>query len=258
MRSTLIGRLALTMGSALSLAAVATPALAQDAAASDFTLTGSAALVSDYRFRGVSQTNLHIAPQASATLTHSSGLYASFWSSAIDDYVAAGADAELDLIAGYSTTIDDVTLDGGLLYYVYPSAAKGANTDFLEIYGSVKSAFGPATVKGGFAYDPKQKGLASGVNAKNDNLYLYGEASYTIPDTGFGLTSHIGYSKGRSFLTANLKDYIDWNLGATYTWKNATFGIAYVDTDAKKGEFVGNAGKNVGKAGVVGSVTYAF
>ena len=257
MRSTLIGRLALTMGSALALTAVATPALAQDAPASEFTLTGSAALVSDYRFRGLSQSNLHLAPQASATITHSSGFYASFWSSAIDDYVAAGADAELDLIGGYSTTIDDVTIDGGLLYYVYPSAAKGVNTDFLEIYGSVKTAFGPATVKGGFAYDPKQKAIGF-PKPKEDNLYLYGEAGYTIPDTGFGLTSHIGYSKGRSLLTFGLKDYIDWNLGATYTWKNATFGISYVDTDAKKGEFVGNAGKNIAKAGVVGSVTYAF
>jgi len=247
--------------SALALAAAATPALAQDAPASDFTLTGSAALVSDYRFRGISQSGAGFkpTPQASATLTHSSGFYASFWSSAIDDYVASGADAELDLIGGYSTTVGAVTLDGGLLYYVYPSAAKGVNTDFLEIYGSAKGTVGPVTVKGGFAYDPKQKGLASGINAKNDNLYVYGELSGTVPDTGFGVAAHIGYSAGRSFLTANLKNYWDGNIGVTYTWKNATFGVSYVDTDAPKGAFANPAsGKDMAKSGVVASVTYAF
>jgi len=130
--------------SALALVASAAPALAQDAPASDFTITGSAALVSDYRFRGISQSGAGFkpTPQASATLTHSSGFYTSFWASSIDDYVAAGADAEIDLIGGYSTTVGGVTLDGGLLYYYYPSAAKGTNTDFLEIYGSAKTTYG--------------------------------------------------------------------------------------------------------------------
>ena len=252
MRASMIGL------SALALVASAAPALAQDDT-KEFTLTGSAAIVSDYRFRGLSQSGKRFAVQGSATLTHSSGFYGSFWSSSIDDYVAAGADAELDLIAGYSKTIGGITLDGGVLYYVYPSAAKGVNTDFFEPYGSVKGTVGPVTLKGGFAYAPKQKAIAI-VHSKDDNLYLYGEASGTFPDTGFGITSHFGYSKGRSFLTAGLKHYTDWSLGATYTWRAATFAVSYVDTDAKKGQFVGNApgNKNIAKAGVVGSVTYAF
>jgi len=255
MRASMIGL------SALALVASAAPALAQDDV-KDFTLTGSAAIVSDYRFRGISQSGKRFAAQASATLTHSSGFYGSFWTSSIDDYVAAGADAELDLIAGYSTTVEGFTLDGGVLYYVYPSASKGVNTDFFEPYASIKYTVGPATLKGGVAYAPKQKAIASPIlgGTKDDNLYLYAEASGAIPDTGFSLTSHVGYSKGRSFLTAGLKDYVDWNLGAAYTWRNATFAVSYVDTDAKKGEFVGNAPafRNVAKAGVVGSVTYAF
>jgi uncharacterized protein (TIGR02001 family) len=251
MRASMIGL------SALALVASAAPAFAQDDTG-DFTLSGSAAIVSDYRFRGISQSNKRFAVQGSATLSHASGAYFSFWSSSIDDYVAAGADAELDLIAGYSTTIDSFTFDGGVLYYVYPSAAKGVNTDFFEPYGSIRYTIGTATLKGGFAYAPKQKAIAS-AHRKDDNLYLYAEASGSIPNTGFGLTSHIGYSKGRSFLTAGLKNYIDWNIGATYTWRNATFGVSYVDTDAKKGEFVGNVPtRNVASAGVVGSVSYAF
>lgn len=243
--------------SAIALVAAATPALAQDAAASDFTLTGSAALVSDYRFRGISQSDKKIAVQAGVTLAHSSGFYGSFWSSSISDYVAAGADAELDLIGGYSTTVGGITLDGGLLYYVYPSAAKGTNTDFLEIYGSAKTTYGPVTLKGGFAYDPKQKAIAS-VHTKDDNLYVYAELSGTVPDTAFGVAGHIGYSAGRSFLTGGLKNYWDGNVGVTYTIGKATFGVSYVDTDAPKGVFVSGTGKNVAKSGIVGTLTAAF
>ena len=253
MRASMIGL------SAVALIASAAPALAQDDT-KDFTLTGSAAIVSDYRFRGLSQSNKRFAVQASATLAHSSGAYISFWSSSIDDYVAANADAELDLIAGYSKTISGFTLDGGVLYYVYPSAIKGVNTDFFEPYASIKYTVGPATLKGGVAYAPKQKAVASLVtgNTKDDNLYLYGEASGAIPDTGFALSSHVGYSKGPSYLTGlRNKSYWDWNVGATYTWRNATFGVSYVDTNANSSDF--NTGfKDVAKAGVVGSVTYAF
>lgn len=242
--------------SALALAASAAPAFAQDDA-QDFTLTGSAALVSDYRFRGISQSGKHIAVQAGATLTHASGFYGSFWGSSIDDYIAAGADAELDLIAGYSTTLGAVTLDGGVLYYTYTSAAKGANTDFFELYGSVKGTVGPATVKVGAAYAPKQSALTL-TGPKLDNLYVYSDVSYTVPETPIGLTGHLGYSKDESFLTGG-KSYLDWNLGATYTWKAATFGVSYVDTDFPKG-FVTNpsSGKDMAKAGVVISVAYAF
>lgn len=250
MRASMIGL------SALALVASAAPALAQDDT-KEFTLTGSAALVSDYRFRGISQSGKHIAAQASATLTHSSGFYGSFWASSIDDYVAAGADTELDLIGGYSKTISGFTLDGGVLYYVYPSAQKNVNTDFFELYGSVKAPVGPATLKAGFAYAPKQKALSL-TGPKLDNLYLYGEAAVAVPHTPFGVSAHLGYSKDQSLLTAG-KKYFDWNLGATYTWRAATFGVSYVDTDFPKG-YISNpaSGKDMAKAGVVISATYAF
>ncbi|ABQ70123.1 TorF family putative porin [Rhizorhabdus wittichii] len=241
--------------SALALAATATPAFAQDDS-QEFTLTGSAALVSDYRFRGISQSGKHLAVQAGATLTHASGFYVSFWGSSIDDYVAAGADAELDLIAGYSTTVGAVTLDGGALYYTYTSATKGVPTDFLELYASAKTAIGPATVKVGAAYAPKSNALSVGFG-KEDNLYVYSDVSVAVPDTPFGVAAHLGYSPDTTLITGD--KYLDWNLGVTYTWKAATFGVSYVDTDHKKGFLTSpTSGRDIAKAGVVVSATYAF
>ena len=53
-----------------------------------FTVTGGATLTSDYRFRGISQTNKEPAVQGTFTITHSSGFYATWWGSSIDDYIA--------------------------------------------------------------------------------------------------------------------------------------------------------------------------
>ena len=249
MRASMIGL------SALALMATATPAFAQDEDTKDFTLTGSASLVSDYRFRGLSQSGKRLAIQGSATLTHSSGFYGSFWASSIDDYVAAGSDSELDLIAGYSTTVGSVTLDGGALYYVYSSASKGAATDFLELYASAKVAVGNGTIKVGAAYAPKSNALSVGFG-KEDNLYIYSDLGYTIPDTGFSLSAHIGYSKDTTFITGD--KYTDWSVGAAYAWRNVTFGVQYIGTDQAKNFLVTPGGRDIAKDGVVGTVTYAF
>ena len=85
--------------SAVALAtAIATPALADDDGLG-LTINGSATVVSDYRFRGISQTNRKFAVQGSLTVSHESGFYVSAWGSSIDDYVAFGSDQEIELIA---------------------------------------------------------------------------------------------------------------------------------------------------------------
>jgi len=244
MRFTILGM------SALALAAVSAPAFAQDEPAPAVTVTGSATVVSDYRFRGISQTNKRFALQGGFTVAHESGFYVSTWGSSIDEYVAAGSDQEIDLIAGYSKTFGGATVDAGVLYYYYPGS-NGANTDFIEPYASVKGTFGPATAKVGFAYAPKQHAIAA-VNARDDNLYMYGELSGALGPVS--LTSHLGYSKGPSFLTIG-KNYWDWNIGASYSWNHLTFGVSYVDTN--KAAF-SPSGRNVAKAGVVGSIGVSF
>ena len=240
--------------SAVALAALSVPALAQDEATPALTVTGNAAVVSDYRFRGISQTDKRFALQGGITVTHESGFYVSTWGSSIDDYVAAGSDQELDLIAGYSKTIGAATVDVGVLYYYYPGSG-GANTDFVEPYASVKGTFGPATAKLSAAYAPKSRALSvDGGLTREDNLYVAGDLSASIPNTPLGVSAHLGHSFGPSYLTIG-KEYTDWNIGATYTWSHLTFGVSYVDTDKS---LYSPSGRNISKAGVVGSITASF
>jgi uncharacterized protein (TIGR02001 family) len=246
--------------SALALAAAAAPALAQDAPASDLTVTGGATVVSDYRFRGISQTYKQFAVQGTFTVAHSSGFYATVWGSSVDDYIANGSDQEIDLIAGYKHAFGAATLDVGVLYYYYPGSG-GVTSDFFEPYASVSGALGPVTAKLSAAYAPKQRALGfqdtnlDGVADREDNLYVAGDLSAGIPNTPISVSAHVGHTFGPSFITPNFSDeYTDWSVGASYTWKNLTFGVSYVDTD--KDSFVGT--RNITKSGVVGSVGVAF
>lgn len=242
----------ITLGlSALAFAAVATPALAQDAPASDLTVTGGATVVTDYRFRGISQTNENFAVQGTIGVSHSSGLYAGVWGSTIDDYVAAGSDQEIDLYAGYKRTFGAATVDVGVLYYYYPGSRDvfaGVNSDYFEPYLSVSGAIGPVTATVGANYAFDQKALV------DDNLYLHGEVAGAIPNTPFTLKAHVGYTDSQ-FAGAN---YWDWSAGVDYTWNHLTFGVSYVDTDWGKDVLVTPTGRDAADAAVLGSVSVAF
>ena len=230
--------------------------LAAPAAAADvgngLTVSGGATLVSDYRFRGISQTNRRPALQGTLGLAHESGFYTSIWSSTISDYVASGADQEIDFIAGYRRTFGGTTLDVGATYYYYPGSG-GGNSDFFEPYVSVAQTLGPVTAKATVNYAPKQAALTVG-NGKEDNLYVAGDLSAAIPTTPVTLNAHLGHSFGPSYLTIG-DEYTDWSLGASFAVSALTFGLSYVDTDAA---FITPSGRNASKAGLVASVGVAF
>lgn len=242
------------VGLALTLAS--TPALAQEEAPPAITITGGATLVSDYRFRGISQTDKDFAVQGTFTISHQSGFYATVWGSSIDDYVAGGSDQEIDLIAGFKKSFGGTTVDVGVLYYYYPGAEKivpGYDSDFFEPYIGISHTFGPVTGKVSAAYAPKAGALSVGAG-KEDSLYLALDLSGGIPNTPLAISGHLGHSYGPSYLTIG-KGYTDWNVGATYTWKNLVFGVSYVDTNKA---LISPSGKNISKGGVFGSVGVVF
>lgn len=239
-----------------AMAATCGVALASPAAAADlgsgFSVTGGATLVSDYRFRGISQSDKRFAVQGSISLNHESGFYASVWGSSIDDYVAYGADAELDLIGGYRKSFGNTTIDVGLLYYYYPGSG-GVASDFIEPYASIAQVIGPVTAKLTANYAPKQSALSVG-SGKEDSLYVAGDLSAAIPKTPVSLIAHLGHSYGPSYLTIG-DGYTDWSLGASATFKQLTVGLAYVDTNKS---FPTPSGRNASSAGIVASLGVTF
>lgn len=255
----------------LSLAALAlgtaTPAFAQDEDTDppkDFTVSGGVTIVSDYRFRGLTRTDTSFAPQATINVNSKTGFYAGVWASLIDGgpdgstpALTGYGNAEVDIYGGYTTTFSNgVGVDVGLLYYYYPSAASGLNTDFFEPYASVTYTIGPVGTKVGVAY---AWGGQSGLNftaGKDDNVYAYGEASIGIPKTPITLKGHVGYTSG-SLGLANLNpgdsSYVDWSLTAEVVQGKFKAGLSYVDTDVTSfANFDGRLGRGPAVIGYVG------
>lgn len=226
-----------------------TPAAAQDTdPPKPVTVSGGVGLVSDYRFRGVSQSDEEIAVQGGVTVTHESGLYGGTWASSLAGWgTFGGANIELDLFAGYKFPVSEGgALDIGVTWYMYPGGAD--TTDFFEPYAKLSGTIGPLTALAGVAYAPKQRALGNFSNTtfsrgqSEDNLYLWGDFAGAVPTTPVTLKAHIGYSDGNPGLGPNGTSvaptgrYWDWSLGADYVAGPLTFGVSYVDTDITRRE----------------------
>lgn len=228
-------RISTTTLGALLLAASTAPAFAQDTAPpKPFTLTGNVTLTSDYRFRGLTQSDGDGAIQGTLNLNHASGLYVGTFVSTIDDKVSLPGygGAEVDLYGGYAKTLNNgFGFDAGLLYYLYPDGAKGVNTDFFEPYASISYTIGPVSTKVGVNYAwGGQKGLIG----EDDNTYVYGQAGVGIPGTPVTLTGHLGYTSGSlGLVNLNADDdsYLDWSLNAEAVGGPFKVGVTYLDTD---------------------------
>jgi len=251
----------------------------EEEAPSAVTVSGSATIASDYRFRGVSQSDKEMAVQGGLTLSHQSGLYVGTWASNLSGWgTFGGSNMELDLIGGYKAKLSDsATLDVGLTWYMYPGGSD--DTDFAEPYVKLSGTTGPATLTAGVAYAPKQYALANVSNApnsrgqKDDNLYLWGDGALAIAGTPLTAKAHIGYSDGNPGLGPNgtsvapTGTYWDWSLGVDATWRNLTFNVSYVDTDITRAEAArlqpnfskGQDGNgSIADAAVIASLTAAF
>jgi uncharacterized protein (TIGR02001 family) len=247
----------------------AAPALADDPAAPppEFTITGSAGVWSQYRFRGISQSDNKPVFQGSVTVAHASGFYLSTWgssASAGNSTVNIGG-TEIDVYAGYTHALgkSGFTFDGGLYGYLYPGAPAG---NYYEVYGSLTKTYGPATAKVGVNVAPNQH-VFDFYSGTNYNVYVYGELGFAIPKTPLSFHSHLGHTGGGFDYT---KDYLDYTVGVSYKWKALTFDISGTGTNVSKqnsrfnpfADQTGtlNAGEThrAAKAVVVGSVSASF
>lgn len=244
------------------LCGLASAALPFAAAAQDvpepaaLTITGSAGLVSDYRFRGVSQSGGDPAVQAGITATHESGFYLGAWGSSIN-FTRLGAapvygSMELDLTGGWTREIaSGLTADLGLGWYTYPGGHVG-KADFLEGYGSLATTYGPARLKLGANYAWPQVSLAG-----TRNLYVYTSADASIPSTPLTLSARLGYQDGplsAAWIASGGARHTgwDWSLGASATvFGRLTLGASYIGASGRSLDGVSNDA-------VVGTLTASF
>jgi uncharacterized protein (TIGR02001 family) len=247
----------------------AAPAPAVVAAPSPWDIAFGAAVMNDYVFRGITQSNHK--PSVAAyfeprfNITKDFQLYAGLSGESIS--FTNRAAAEIDFYGGARWTLGPVVLDGGFWYYYYPGGecfnsavfcatpqfppnfnTMKADVSFWEVYFKPTWNVNDALAIGGnFFYSP------SFLNSGAPGTYVSGTVKYTAPSNlavgPFGW--YVSGEFGRQFLGTSdsfygltglvggpgidYADYNTWNVGLGLTWKQFTLDLRYSDTDLSKG-----------------------
>ena len=246
----------LTLSVALTATALPTLALADDG------LAFNVGAVSDYRYRGISQSRLKPAVQGGVDFTKG-GLYLGTWASTIkwieDAGTLSGVDAgnanvEIDIYGGVKGEISKgLVYDIGGLYYWYPGnkysrVPGGASADTFEIYGAL--SYGVFTAK--YSHSLTH---AFGTNNSRGSGYLDLSATFDIGN-GMTLIPHFGRQEIRHYGHLAYNDYaltLAKDLG-----NGVSLSAAMVGTNADKSAFVTPSGKFTGKNALVVGAKYSF
>jgi uncharacterized protein (TIGR02001 family) len=209
----------------------------------------NAAVTSDYRYRGISQSRLDPALQGGADYTNNpTGLYAGTWLSSIKWIKDAGGDdnVEWDIYGGKRGNITgDITYDVGGLYYFYPSNSLPTNANTFELYGQL--GYGPAYIK----YSHSLTNLFGTASSRGSG-YLDIGANVDV-GSGFTLNLHAGHQEVRH---NGAYSYTDYKIGATKDLGVCSVALAYFK--ANTNAYLSPASKNLGKSGAVLTVSKTF
>ena len=214
-----------------------TPAMAESA----WGISGSFGVVSDYLFRGISQTQGDAALQASATLTHDSGVYFTVWGSNVDFAGDNDTDFEVDFTLGYAGSIDEATTyDVNVSYYTYPGQPSGASYNYFEIGAGITHDLGNGLSVGAkFAWSPEN------FDDTGNEIWLALNGTYEMTEW-LSVSANLGYqSLDKDYYFP--EDYFYYDVGATVSYGILDLDVRYVATS-----------DNVGSDKVVGSAILNF
>ena len=179
----------------------------------------NAGVVSDYVFRGVSQSNREIALQGGLDYAFGdSGVYVGTWGSTVDYGEYDAPDFEADFYIGYNTDLGEkFNLDLMVTRYTY----YGEENDYGSIdYNEFITKFAMkdvATLTLGYSNHY--------ANSGEDYMYANLGNSWDL-----GKDFSLNASFGRTFDDTN-GDYNDWNVGVSKSFGSVEFGLNYYDTN---------------------------
>jgi uncharacterized protein (TIGR02001 family) len=230
----------------------------------DYTLSYNIGVVTDYRYRGISQSGKRPALQGGIDYANKNGFYVGTWASTITwikDSTASPnttkGPVEIDVYGGYKNSINDTfSYDVGLLQYWYAGNNLGdtppfANANTLEIYGALTA--GLFTAK----YSHSLTNLFGTPDSKGSG-YLDLSAAFDLGN-GWSVTPHLGAQRIK-----NVGTYMDYSLtGAKDLGDNLVVSAALVGTNWKSHFGVpytlpGSGNRDLGKTAVVLGIKKTF
>ena len=244
---------------AMAVSALASVAQAQTAPAEpESTLSYNVGAVTEYRYRGISQSGKKPAVQFGADFVSKSGFYVGGWASTITwirdstKPSTTKGPLEVDIYGGYKFEAAGLAYDVGYLRYeyvgnTYDKIGVNANTD--EVYGAVTA--GPATLKYSYAFSD----LFGNKDSKGST---YWDLSATFDlGQGYSIVPHAGHQTVKN----NANSYTDIALTLNKDFGEGLVGsVSAISTNGKADVFtpISTSGYNSAKSIVVVGVKYSF
>lgn len=221
----------------LSAAHATEPLVDAKAIPGDF--SANVAAVSEYFFRGISQTDDKPALQGGFDYSvplGKSGVngYLGLWGSNVEFNEAAGvhgATIESDWYGGVNGSLGStgVGWDLGAIYYWYPGADSSLNYDYWEAQAKLSYDFGFASTTASFNYSPDNFG-------KSGAAY-YPALSVDVPVGKYlTLSGHVGKQYVKKNATFGYPDYVDYSIGGTVNVVGFDLNVTYTGTDMNNSE----------------------
>ena len=216
--------------------------------------------LSDYRFRGISQTNKKPAIQGGIDCAQER-LYLGNWNSNRRQRPFQRRQHRDGLLRRLEDhAIEGFGLDLGALYYYYPGSGDNPGTgkiDNTELY--IGSSWGPISLKFNYAVSD-----FFGVDDSKGAYYVLLSGVHDFGN-GFGINGSVGYQglKDQGFYTEmdgkQTWSVTDYKLQGTYTIDGWVLGLAYVSTnrDLSAGT-AANRNRNISNGTALLSVTKSF
>ncbi|MBU0782281.1 MAG: TorF family putative porin [Gammaproteobacteria bacterium] len=208
-------------------------------AQADVTTTANANITTDYKFRGISQTNAGPAFQGGFDAAFSNGFYVGNWNSNINNLGAGSSGLEMDFYGGYAGEFSGIGYDVGALYYFYEgyNQGTGPDADTLEVYGKLSYAGAYAKLSVAASDDYFAFTAANGSTDQGGSTYLDLGYSFALSEQ-LSLAAHYGlttFDKDMANLragTGTIDSYADYSIGATYAISpKYSVTAAYIETD---------------------------
>lgn len=212
-----------TLLAAALLLAAPFAAIAGDEPASPLSWEVSA--VSDYLFRGASQTVEKPTVQANITWTAPNGFYAGSFASGVD-FGEDSPTVEVDYFAGYGFDVSDkVNVDLLLNRYTYPGASEMAYNEFVTT-----TTFAESTAL--------NVSYTNDVWGSNTAGWYFGLSHEWGLPNDFALSANVGRSVFDDAAVAN--DYTDWGVAVSRSFGVASVSLGYIGVDGKGRDNFGN------------------
>lgn len=204
---------------ALALGVLPSPACAEDDGDTS-PLHWEIAAVSDYLFRGISQTEGKPTLQGGLLYASGQGWYAGCWASGVD-FGEGGPRLEVDWTLGHARDLGpSAAIDVSLNRYSFPGASA---LDYNEWLVSL-TVLDDYSLTLGYSNDVWNTGTTG--------LYYAAEAQWALAND-FTLSAGVGRNLFRDSAATEARSYTDWNLRIARQFGAAEITLGYYGTDGR-------------------------